>query len=162
MARVGVIGTVLVLLYSFAPLGRRLDGSVLTELIISLVVLAVVAVWEFRTVARATFPEIRAIEAVAVMLPLLLLPFSTAYYVMSHEVFQSFGVRLSRIDALYFTVTTFATVGFGDITAKTEPARVVVMVQMVVDLILIGLLAKALLGTARRRRDTLSSSAPQR
>ena len=33
----------------------------------------------------------------------------------------------------------FATVGFGDITAKTEVARLVVTVQMMIDLVILGL-----------------------
>jgi voltage-gated potassium channel len=31
---------------------------------------------------------------------------------------HSIGAPLTRTDALYFTVTVFSTVGFGDITAK--------------------------------------------
>ena len=42
----------------------------------------------------------------------------------------SFTEPLTRADALYFTVTVFSTVGFGDITAKSETARVVLIVQM--------------------------------
>jgi len=38
----------------------------------------------------------------------------------------NFGGHLSHTDGLYFTVTVFSTVGFGDITAKTETARLVV------------------------------------
>ena len=41
--------------------------------------------------------------------------------------------------SLYFTLTTLATVGFGDIAAKTSGARVAVMVQMVFDVaVLVG------------------------
>ena len=41
----------------------------------------------------------------------------------------NFSEPLTRTDALYFTVTVFSTVGFGDITAKTEAARLVVTGQ---------------------------------
>ena len=46
----------------------------------------------------------------------------------------SFTQPLTRTDALYFTVTVFSTVGFGDITAKSEAARIVLIVQMLADL----------------------------
>jgi len=154
--RVSLVIGVLGVLYAVAPLGRRLNGSVVVELSISVAVLVAVTLWEFRNVTRSRFPEIRAVEAVGVTLPLVLLPFSTAYYIMAHDAAASFGTQLTRLDALYFTITTFATVGFGDIAAKSEPARAVVTVQMVLDLILIGFIAKALLGAARRRRDTLT------
>ena len=154
--RVAVLLTVLGLIYAFAPLGQRVHGSVAVELGLALLVLLIVTLWELRNVSRASYPEIRALEAVGIVLPLVLLPFSAAYYVMSHEVEASFGTQLSRLDALYFTITTFATVGYGDITAKSEPARAVVTVQMVIDLVLIGVIAKALFGAAQRRRSTLS------
>jgi hypothetical protein len=154
--RVTALMVVLGLLYAFAPLGRRLHGSVLAELTLSLLLLLAVTLWEFRSVNRTRYPEVRALEAVGVTLPLVLMPFATAYYVMSHEVASSFGTQLTRLDALYFTITTFSTVGYGDITAKSEPARVVVTGQMVIDLILIGVIAKALFGAARRRRNTLT------
>lgn len=157
--RVVVVLTVLGLLYTYAPLGRHLDSNVVIELSAALLLLAVVTLWEFRNVTRASYPEIRALEAVGVMLPLVLLPFASAYFVMSHEVQGSFGAQLSRLDSLYFTITTFATVGYGDITAKSEAARAVVTGQMVIDLVLIGIIAKALFGAAKRRRSTLSERA---
>lgn len=156
--RVTVLLVVLALLYALAPLGRRLDGNVIAELALALLVLLVVTLWEFWNVRRTKYPEVRALEAVGVTLPLVLMPFATAYYVMAHEVHASFETHLSRLDALYFTITTFTTVGFGDIAAKSEPARAVVTAQMLVDLILIGVIAKALFGAARRRRSTLAES----
>ena len=62
---------------------------------------------------------------------------------------------MSRLDALYFTMTTFSTVGYGDISPKSEVARALVTGQLVVDLVLIGLIAKVILGTAQRRRVSL-------
>jgi voltage-gated potassium channel len=37
---------------------------------------------------------------------------------------------LSRTDALYYTITVFSTVGFGDVTPRADLARIVTMVQM--------------------------------
>ena len=55
------------------------------------------------------------------------------------------------IDALYFTVTVAATVGFGDITAAGTAARLVVTVHMLVNLIYVGTALRVLTnrGTAR-------------
>ena len=47
----------------------------------------------------------------------------------------------------------FSTVGFGDITAKTEAARLVVTGQIVADLIILGLAIKIILGAVSRRRQ---------
>ena len=55
-----------------------------------------------------------------------------------------------RSDALYLTVTIFATVGFGDISAQTESARLFVTVQMLLDLVVLGLGLQVFLGAVKR------------
>jgi hypothetical protein len=66
---------------------------------------------------------------------------------------RSFSQPLNHTDALYFTVTVFATVGFGDITATTAAARLVVTGQMIIDLIILGLGARVILGAVSRGRQ---------
>jgi hypothetical protein len=63
---------------------------------------------------------------------------------------SNFSQPMTHTDALYFTVTVFTTVGFGDITAKTEAARLVVTGQMIVDLIVIGLGVRVIVGAVKR------------
>ncbi|MDX6312639.1 MAG: hypothetical protein QOF44_2103, partial [Streptomyces sp.] len=68
----------------------------------------------------------------------------------------SYSEPLNHTDALYFTVTVFASVGFGDIVPVTATARLVTTVQMVIDLMAIGVIAKIVLGaveTGLRRRE---------
>ena len=75
----------------------------------------------------------------------------------------NFTQDLSRVDALYFTVTTFATVGFGDIAPVSEEARIITTVQIVIDLILVGLVVRVFLGSVRAglaRRDDGSDQDP--
>jgi hypothetical protein len=124
---------------------------------------AMVIVLEFRIITRSARPELRAVEAAAVILVLTLFPFAATYYSLARSAADSFGFALTRLDAVYFTVTTFATVGFGDIAPKSQAARAVVLGQMVVDLVLIGLIAKVIVGAARRRRAALrAEQAPAR
>ena len=52
----------------------------------------------------------------------------------------------------------FTTVGFGDITAKSEAARVVLIVQMLADLALLGAGARVLLGAVRRGQQRRSGA----
>jgi hypothetical protein len=58
----------------------------------------------------------------------------------------------TRIDALYFTMTTIATVGFGDVHATGQAARLVVTLQIFLDLIFVGLVARIILPTLARQR----------
>jgi hypothetical protein len=75
----------------------------------------------------------------------------------------NFNEPLTRTDALYFTVTVFATVGFGDIVATTEGARVVVMGQMIAGIVTIGLGARVIVDAVQRgqqRQPVSESDAP--
>ena len=72
------------------------------------------------------------------IVPFYLLLFASTYFLMERASAANFTQPLTRTDALYFSVTVFTTVGFGDITAKSETARVVLIVQMIGDLALLG------------------------
>ena len=55
-------------------------------------------------------------------------------------------------------MTVFTTVGFGDITAKSETARIMLIIQMSADLALLGAGARALLGAVRRGQQRRSGT----
>jgi hypothetical protein len=146
-------------LYAAAPLELPDDGSTAVRLALSIVVLFVVLTWQILSVARSAHPRARALEAVAVIFPLLIFLFASTYYALDQARPASFNESLGRIDAVYLTVTILSTVGFGDIVATSEAARVVVTSQMVVDLALIGVVAKVLLNTVKQRRAALAAVA---
>jgi hypothetical protein len=106
------------------------------------------------------FPALRAIEALATSVALFLLLFASTYVVLATMSATNFGGHLSHTDGLYFIVTVFSTVGFGDITAKTETARLVVTGQMIADLIYFGLAIKVITGAVRRGRQGPTSRPP--
>ena len=148
--------TGLLFLYYRLPLGERPTGSTAIWLFAGLVSVAVLLIWQVKSIRSAEYPGMRAIEALAVTLPLFLLLFAAGYFATSSTTPASFSEELSRTDALYFTVTVFATVGFGDIVPVSQGARVVVMIQMMGDLILVGLVAHVIVGavkTGLRRKE---------
>ena len=75
--------------------------------------------------------------------------FSAVYLVMSTDGTGQFTENLNHLDAVYFTVTILATVGFGDVAALSQAARAVVTVQMLLDIAIVATLAKVILGAAR-------------
>ena len=162
LARVIGFGAATLLLYALAPFGDPLRGRVVAWLCLCFAVLIVLMVAELRSIARSSHPEVKAVEAVGMVLPLALLPFAAAYNLMASASPAAFDARLTRLDALYFTMTTFSTVGYGDIAPKSESARAVVTGQIAVDLILIGVIAKVILGTAQRRRVMLGHESVDR
>jgi hypothetical protein len=121
-------------------------------LVIGMVLLTGLVAVQVRWVAVSRYPELRAIEALATSVPLFLLLFASAYVVMAAITAGSFSQPMTHTNALYFTVTVFATVGFGDITAKTEAARLVVTGQMIIDLIILGVGVRVIVGAINRGR----------
>ena len=153
--RVVIVTGTLFVVYATAPFDQRLDGSIAARLFIALVVLLAVMGFQIRSVTRSPHPTLRGVETVAVSVPLLVLTFAAVYVATAQADQASFTESLSRVDGVYFSVTILATVGFGDIAATSETARVLVTLQMIVDLILVGLIAKVLVGAVRRRREAL-------
>jgi hypothetical protein len=150
--------TVLVVLYYLLPLDRPWSTDTAVRLLIGLLVFAGLTVWQVRAIIGARYPGLRAAEALGVIIPLYLLLFASTYFVMERASAANFTEPLTRTDALYFSVTVFATVGFGDIAAKSETARVVLIVQMLADLALLGAGARVLLGAVRRGQQRRTDS----
>ena len=153
-----LIAAVLVVLYYVLPLDRRWDSDTAVRLLAGLLVLAGVVVLGVRIIAGSRYPGVRAAEALALALPFFLLLFASTYFVMERNSAASFTQPLTRTDALYFTVTVFSTVGFGDITAKSETARIVLIVQMLADLAFLGAGVRVLLGAVQRGRERRSQT----
>jgi voltage-gated potassium channel len=148
--RVLVSAAILVTAYYLLPFDRAATWGAITLLVVGLLALIVLIGFQVRTIARHPFPNLKAAEALAISLPLFLLLFASTYYVMARLAPGSFGGHLTRTDAMYFTVTVFTTVGFGDITAKTETARLVVTGQMIADLFVFGVGLRIVLGAVSR------------
>jgi heme/copper-type cytochrome/quinol oxidase subunit 2 len=143
----------LVAIYYLLPLNHSATWAAVTMLVIGLVVLIALVAFQVRSIIASPFPGLRALETLAISVPLFLLLFASTYVVMATISASNFSQPLTRTDALYFTVTVFTTVGFGDITAKTEAARLVVTGQMITDLIIIGLGVRVIVGAVKRGRQ---------
>jgi hypothetical protein len=152
------VTTVLVVLYYLLPLDRPWDTDTAVRVLIGLLVFAGLTVWQVKAIAGSRYPGLRAAEALGFIVPFYLLLFASTYYVMERASAANFTQPLTRTDALYFSVTVFATVGFGDIAAKSETARVVLIVQMIADLALLGAGAKVLLGAVQRGQQRRSGT----
>ena len=142
--------TVLVVLYYVVPLDQPWNANAALRVLTGLLVFAGITAWQVRSIAGSRYPGLKAVEALGLIVPFYLLVFASTYYVMERASAANFTQPLTRTDALYFTVTVFSTVGFGDIAPKSEAARVVLIVQMLGDLALLGAGARVLLGAVRR------------
>ncbi|WP_168186182.1 potassium channel family protein [Agromyces badenianii] len=146
---------VLVALYFLVPFDLIEAVPVWATLTTALLVLFAVTAWQVRAITRSAHPRVRAIQALAITAPLYLLLFAAMYFVMANADLDAFSAQgLTRLDALYFTVTVFATVGFGDVSPTSQATRLLVMVQMILNLLVLGAGIQVLLGAVQRsRRD---------
>jgi hypothetical protein len=145
-----VTTVVLVALFHLLPLDHI---ESLWTLVTGLLLLLAVTAWQVRAILRARYPALRAVEALATTVPLFLVLFASVYFTMAGASPSNFSTHsLTRTDALYFTVTVFATVGFGDITAVSQSARLLVTVQMLLDLLALGLVVRVFVGTVQLAR----------
>jgi voltage-gated potassium channel len=164
LLRATLTSTVLVVLYYRLPLTGALEASTVALLLAGLALFAGVITWQVRAILRSRYPGLRAIEALAAAIPLFLLVFAAAYVKLAAAQPQAFSEPLNRTDALYFTVTVFSTVGFGDITPQTQPARVMTTVQMLGDLLVVGLVLRVMLGAVKaglQRREAASAGSAE-
>lgn len=139
----------LVTLYFLIPLDRRLDAFAWWGLIGSLIGVALLVAWQARAIAHSRLPRLRAFEALVTTLSLFLLLFATTYYLLAQAQPSTFNEPLTRVDALYFTMTVFTTVGFGDIVPVSQPTRIVTMFQMLGGALLIAVAARIFLSAIK-------------
>jgi voltage-gated potassium channel len=135
--------------YYQAPLDRQLDAATGLLFVATLGLFAVLVAVEVRGILGSSRPRLRATRALALGVPLLLVVFAAGYCTVSAQQPEAFSEPLNRTDGLYFTMSVFATVGFGDIAPVTELARVLVTLQMFVNLLAVGVVAKVVLGAVR-------------
>jgi voltage-gated potassium channel len=144
----------LTVLYYISPLDHLSWVPLWLSVTVGLLTLTAVTAYQVRAIIRAPHPAARAIGGIMITVPLFLFLFAATYFLMSQADAANFNVPgLTRTDALYFTVTVFATVGFGDITATSQTARVFVTVQMILGLILLGAGVRVFMGAVRLARQ---------
>jgi voltage-gated potassium channel len=150
----------IVALYYLVPFDHGMSDATAVGLVLGAVALAAIVVLQIWTISRSKYPTLRAIEALAFSVPLYILLFASAYFLMQRAQQASFGVHLSRTDAMYFSSTVFTTVGFGDITAKSETARLVVTLQMMLDLVAVGLVVRLVVNAIKlgQQRHAVSNA----
>jgi hypothetical protein len=149
-----VVATLTLLFFVYALLPGTEEASSIRITVFSVVFVAFVALTarQAPSVRRSRYPALRATELLATALGFFIVAFSVAYLSMSRSNDYNFSVHLDHVSALYFTVVVFSTVGFGDIVAKTDGARLVVTIQILLDLVLLGFFVRFVIGAVERRR----------
>lgn len=151
--RVLITIAVLVTLYYVVPTTRSTDNETdLFWLLLGLVGFAAAVVVQVPAILRAKYPTVRGIQSIALIIPLFLLFFARIYLSNSLVNQAAFSEPLDHTSALYFTITVFVTVGFGDITPESGAMQILVSLQMLSNLVVLGGVVKVLTDATRRAR----------
>ena len=148
-ARVVATTVALFALYAVLPVPGSSGAVALVGLVAGLLAFMVVVGWQIRSIIRAHHPVLRAVEVVAFALALLVVVFAYVYLWISRSNSGAFSEELDRIGAVYNAVSIVSTVGLGDIAPVTNGARLVVTLQMLLDIALIAGFARLVVIAAR-------------
>jgi len=158
IATLRVLITAAIILVLLTPAPALPDGrlqtqlTVLAYLLVWAVVFFIVFGWQVRRVARAEHPQTSMVEALAIIFVLFLAVFAKIYHMLSLTYSASFTESLDFFGSLYYALVVLATVGFGDITPVTQTARLLTMIQIILDLVLLGVAVRVVSGAAGRGR----------
>ena len=139
----------LLVIYAVFPIEPLASTETVTRLLIALGILALVIALQLQAIMTATYPQLRAIEAVVVAITVFIVLFALLYVGLAQANPANFTRPLDRVSALYFTVTILSTVGFGDIVADSDIARLMVTVQMLLDLTLLAIVVRVFFSAAK-------------
>ncbi len=132
-ARVLLMCGAFVVLYFVVPLTRPLpQPDYVVKAALALLVFALLAFLVVRQLKlQVVDGEDRSLDGLVVVVVAVVLVFALTFYLLEDRNPGQVPGLETRVDALYFAMTTLLTVGFGDIHAQGQVARVLVIVQLV-------------------------------
>jgi voltage-gated potassium channel len=140
--------------YDLLPVGDGgINVSTAVRLVVGVLLFVGILAWQIRQILRSAVPALQAVEALIVAIPTFIVVYASTYAGIESAVPGSFSQSLDKSAALYFTVVTLGTVGYGDIAPVSTGARLVVSSQVMLDLVLIAVVLRLLTGAARRSLD---------
>ena len=149
LVRIMGVTVLLVVVYAVFPVDLHADGTTWLVLGGGIAAFLVALTYQVRRIVASPMPQLRAAETLATVVPLFIIVFSLVYVGLSQNDPASFSEPITKVGGIYFTVTILSTVGFGDITATNDTTRLVVTLQMLIDLLIIGVLVKVIMGASR-------------
>jgi hypothetical protein len=157
----GLTVVVPMVVYFVLPLDDEL-GRVLALVLVVLAAASLIplSIRQAGLVLRSPDPLFDAVRCIVSAVVFLIVAFSAAYYVLGTGYDGEIEGIETKLDAVYFTVTILATVGFGDITANGQVARGLVTAQMVVNLAVLAVALRVVSWALKERgSDALANRA---
>jgi hypothetical protein len=146
---------VLSAIYLLLPLNQSAvtTAAVIVLCSIGLSVFVVIFLRRLRAITLSPHPYVTGGEALVEVLAVFIAVFAMIHLAIADATSGAYTEPLDRVAAVYFSVTVLTTVGFGDIAPVSSGARIATTIQMIVDLFLLAVAARVILGVARRSKE---------
>ena len=161
VVRLGTAIALAVAVYFVVPV-QASDEGLLVRAIVSLLALGLLTagvIWQI--LVHLEDPD-RRVDGLLFALVVAVLAFALAFYRLEIAYPDQIVGLHTRVDALYFTMTTLLTVGFGDVHAAGQGARVLVMVAMVFNVAVIATAVTTISSRVRQRAEQRLAERPGR
>jgi voltage-gated potassium channel len=133
-----------VCLYFAVPLSTTTDRTALLRVVLCVVaigLLAALVMWQMRLELEDADHRV---DGLLMALVVSILGFALTFYLLgTRDPGQVAGLH-TRLDSLYFTMSTTMTIGYGDVHATGQAARALTMVQMLFNVVVIATAAATL------------------
>lgn len=143
---VGTFG--LALVYFLVPV-RSVDSGVVWRLLAAALLLVGLSVLVVAHLRR----QASRVSNLVLLLVVIVLAFALLFHVVATRNPGEFEGLDTRIDALYFTLTTMTTTGYGDVVPVGQWAKSLIIAVFVFDIVFLGLLISAIGQAFRRGRQ---------
>lgn len=150
IVRSTVIVAVILAVYFLLPTNLPVSqwGEAAWLLILGLLFVGVLA-WQVRRIIRSSVPGAVAIEVWVIVYVMFQTVMASVHLMTDVADPGSYTEPLDHVGALYFTAAIGTTVGFGDISAVSDGARLITTAHMVAGLAFIGVAAKLIVAAAK-------------
>lgn len=151
--------------YYAVPIGQLPSGIGVVFSVVGVVGGAALLVWlavrQLRVLAAGERTDGPARLDGLILLVVVVVPlFAVCYLALEKADSDQFASLSTKTDALYFSLSTLATVGFGDVHASGQLARGLVTLQIAFDLVFVGALVSVVTGEIRERSARRSPRPP--
>lgn len=149
--RIVALIALVVVLYFTVPVNNDLGRSPALLVVVDVVAVALLTagvIWQVRLQLDGTAPRV---DGLVLALVVSVLSFALTFYILEDRDPGQIAELHTRLDSLYFTMSTLLTVGYGDVHAVGQTARGLVVVQMLFNVLVIATAATTLSSRIRAR-----------
>jgi len=134
----GAILATIVVVYFVVPVSTEYHRTTVARGAVTVLALGLLALGVVRQLKLHVDDTSRRLDGLIVIIVIVMIVFAFGFYSLEQRDPTEFDGLETRLDSLYFTMASAATVGFGDVHAEGQFARGLVLAQMVFNVVFVG------------------------